>query len=94
MVKLQQDATFDDDKTMDINNDKWESLAWKKSLRPCVQDMIDTCPPQDYDTDDHVSKMCRSYQSVVIKPGEVVHIHFFRIVYRLMCFMLDSEFFN
>ena len=65
VVKLQQDTTFEKNSAELLRN-HLESIAWKKSLRSCVQGMVDRCP--DGYEDDSVARACSNYQTVLIKP--------------------------
>ena len=67
VVKLQQDTTNEEEKNSGFDNDRLESIGWKKSLRSCVQGMVDRCPGSF--EDEVVARACRSYQSVIIEPG-------------------------
>ena len=58
---------LDTQKIMENTEDLSQSLAWRKTLRPCERDMIDTCPTEY--PDDEMTRLCHSYQSVIIGTG-------------------------
>ncbi|CAK8690472.1 unnamed protein product [Clavelina lepadiformis] len=66
-IEYQQDMTFENTTIRfegKFSDKIQQSLAWRKSLRSCEQDVIDSCP-EDY-KNHRISAICKLYQSIVI----------------------------